>query len=256
MSDLNRHQIFVRYQMKFSTDFKKGLEGFTPDEQIHIVDSLIEMVKLYQKTPIDFDATGKIFEGLQKKYRKRFLNFYNTRLPEYFNEKSMKHLDLQEELKLEKIGYEETFFTEEERQEFLKSTERFLKLHKEMQYLFMESEEQQEEESVGSTKKKEKPIRSRSDNETLLNREQTALLVPILQRAKILLPDVKPQYIGEAISALTGYSSDSVRQLLSPKEIKLLFTERNLKEVHNSLNRAITVVETQLRELKKGTKPS
>lgn len=141
----DRHKFFVRYQMKFSTEFKQALEGFSPDEQIHIVDALIEIVKLQQKTPVDFDAIGKIWEGLQKKYRKRFLNFYNTRLPEFFNEKSMKHLDLQEELKVEKSGYEENFFTEEERQEFLKTTEQFLKLNKEMQYLFSEPEEKKEE---------------------------------------------------------------------------------------------------------------
>lgn len=251
----DRHKFFVRYQMKFSTDFKKALEGFSPEEQIHIADALIEIVKIQQKNPVDFDAIGKIIEGLQKKYRKRLLNFYNIRPMEYFNEKSMKHLDLQEELKVEKVGYEETFFTEEERQEFLICVEKFLKLHKEMQYLFSEPEGENKE-ALGEKKPKKKNIRARSDGTTLLNEEQTALFIPVLQRARILLPDIKPSYIGDAMEILSGFSSNSIRHLLSPKEIKSLFTEKNLKELHNSLSRAITVVDTQLRELKKGTKPS
>jgi hypothetical protein len=255
MSELNRHQLFVRFQMKFSSDFKKAMEGFSPDEQIHILDALIEIVKLHQKPPADYDVIGKIMEGLQKKYRSRFKNFYNVKLITYFDEQSLRHLDMQEELKIEKVGYEESFFTEEERQEFLRCVEKLLKLHKEMQYLFSEPESQQKE-SLGDAKLKKKTTRARADNETLLLAEQTALLVPVLQRARIFLPKIVPSYAGEAMEVLTGYSADSIRQLLGPKEIKSLFTERNLKELHNSLNRAITVVEMQLRELKKNAKPS
>ena len=251
----DRHKFFLRYQMKFSADFKNSLEGFSPDEQIHIMDGLIAVVALYQKTPIDFDAIGKVMEGLQKKYRNRFVNFYNTQLTEYFNEQSMKHLHLQHELKVEGAGREENFFTEEERQEFLKSVEKLFPLHKEIMYLYSEPEGEKKE-ALGETKTKKKNIRFRSDGVTLLNEEQTALLIPVLQRARILLPDTKPTYIGDAMEILSGFGSDSLRQLLSPKEIKSLFTERNLKVLLDGLTRAITVIETQIRELKKNAKPS
>jgi hypothetical protein len=251
----DRHKFFIRYQMKFDKDFKKSMEGFSPEEQIHIIDGLISIVALYRKSPIDYDGIGKIFEELQKKYRKRFLNFYNTRLTEYFNEKSMKHLDLQTELKVEKSGYEEKFFTEEERQEFLKSTLKLFQLHKEMMYLYSEPEGEQKE-TFGETTAKKKNSRTRNDGATLLNEEQIALLIPILQRSRILLPDIKPSYIGDAMETLSGFGSDSLRQLLSPKVIKSLFTERNLKVLHDGLTRAITLIETQLRELKKNAKPS
>lgn len=251
----DRNKFFLRYQMKFSGDFKKALEDFSPDEQVHIMDALIAVVALYQKSPIDYEGIGKLMEELQKKYRNRFVNFYNTQITEYFNDKSMKHLELQDELKVEGAGGEENFFTEEERQKFLESIERLLKLHKEMQYLFSKPEDGQKE-TLGETKAKKKNIRARSDGATMLNEEQTALLILVLQRARILLPDIKPSYIGDAMEILSGFSSNSFRHLLSPDDIKLLFNERNLKVLHDGLTRAITVIERQIRELKKNTKPS
>ena len=72
---------------------------------------------------------------------------------------------------------------------------------------------------------------------TKLTQEQTALLIEYLRQGRIILKDeyLNDKQAGMAFNILTGYSPDSLRMKLSPKEISNIKTKANLTELDHIL---------------------
>jgi len=261
----DRYKFSIRYEMKFSQDFKKCFEGFTIEEQIHLVDSILSIIKCYKEDPINYEAIQKIHEDLLKKYRKRLTNFNNIAITEYFSENpNMKHLNLQHDLKVEHEGEEENFFTESERKQFLKHIEKYLKNHKGFLYLQTEpeNEEKRKEELSGTDKKKEKLTRERRDKATKLTEAQTALLGYLLSKTRIILPigeqyhDIENTDIGRAFSILTRFSADNLRQSIGEKKLNHTLSKKNLDAVGDALQQTINYIAELKRTIKDPKNPS
>lgn len=245
----NRQKFFVSYLQKFSKDYEKSLEGFLPDEQIHITDTLLAILECYKQNSIDYKQAQKIQDELLKEYRKRLNNYKNMAPSEYFGEESVKHLDLQYDLDVENKGEGENFFTEQERKNFLTRAEILLKNNKRMLYLQTEPKTESDEENLGSIKTKGKSKREAEDSVTALNQEQTALLIHFLQQTKIILKDeaLNNKEAGQAFSVLTGYSADTLRQTIGKPEIERIATKKNLTQLHNVLTRMGILIDNKLR---------
>lgn len=246
----DRNKFFRQYQMKFAKDFKKALEGFSAEEQIDIIDGLLLIVEFYQKNPVDYKGAKKVLNDLQGKYKKRFLTFYQVNPIEYFNGESLKHIDLQNELKIKNAGSEENFFTEEERQNFLDGVAKQLDLHREMTNLTSESSASTEElKGTVTTKTKGKIKRERDDKATSLNQEQTALLIYCLRKTKIILKDeyLNNKEAGQAFSILTGYSADTLRQNLNKSEMARIASIKNVEAVAKAMKELQKYVEEEVK---------
>ena len=100
--------------------------------------------------------------------------------------------------------------------------------------------EREKEASLSDTaelKTKGKPKRERDDKITILNQEQTALLIYCLRETKIIMKDefLNNKEAGQAFSMLTGYSADSIRQNLNKSEMTRIATVKNVKAVIRAL---------------------
>jgi hypothetical protein len=91
--------------------------------------------------------------------------------------------------------------------------------------------------------------REPGDNLTRLNQEQTALLLHYLQNSRIVLKDeyLNNTQAGEALSMLTGYSANAMRQNLNKEEIKRLATKKNLTDLKNALISLNILVDNDLK---------
>src|ERR1019366_6593488 len=79
--------------------------------------------------------------------------------------------------------------------------------------------------------------RERDDKVTLLNQEQTALLIHCLRKTKVILIDefLNNKEAGVAFSILTGYSADTLRQNLNKSETANIATFKNVEVVEKAL---------------------
>ncbi len=107
---------------------------------------------------------------------------------------------------------------------------------------------------------KSKGIRKREpeDKLTKLNQEQTALLIHYLQKGNIIFSDenLNKKQAGQVFSILTGFSADSLRQNLSKTELERIATKKNLIELSNVFTRLGIVINNDLKEKNKSSKPS
>ncbi|MBI4930509.1 MAG: hypothetical protein HY841_07090 [Bacteroidetes bacterium] len=234
----DRNKFFRQYQIKFHHDLKKSLEGFSASEQIDITDSLLAIAKNHLKDSVDYDSVQKIVGELQKKFGKRLVNFYNVNPIEYFSAESLKHINLQYELKVKDAGSSDNFFTKEELEIFLKWAVSQFILQKEMLALQLEPEGSKEEISgTEKIKTKGKIKRERDDKATRLNQEQTALLIYCLRKTQVILKDeyLNNKETGQAFSILTGYSADTIRQNLNKSELARIATQKNITALLQTL---------------------
>jgi len=253
----NRQKFSADYLQKFSQDYEKSLNGFLPDEQIHITDALLAILKCYRKKPIDYDKIQDINEELFKKYRKRLVKYSNLSPSEYFSVKSQKHLDLQFDLKVENEGGDENFFTKQERQDFLNRAEAILKNRKKFLYLMTEPREEGEE-LKGLKKTKGRWSRSRGDNKLVLNQAQTVLLIHYLQWENIIFKEesLDNTLAGEVFSILTGYSAQKIRTSLGENELALIRNPKNLSELHNAIVKLEILIRKEIRAVNKSQEGS
>jgi hypothetical protein len=115
-----------------------------------------------------------------------------------------------------------------------------------------EVDSNQKDLSGAETKIKGKIKRTRDDNVTKLNQEQTTLLIHYLKAGKIIL---KGEYLndkeaGQAFSILTGYSADSLRQSLSEAEIKRISIKKNIDAVANALMSIQLLIPKEIKDKK------
>jgi hypothetical protein len=245
----NRHKFASSYLQKFGKDYEKSIEGFSPDEQIYITDTLLAVLECYKESPVNYKGAQKTHEELLKKYRSRLKNYNNMGIPSYFTEESLKHLELQYDLNVDDAGDAENFFTEEERQKFLAHAGSFLNQHKKMLYLHTEPEKAEKAELSGTIKTKGKHKRELGDRLTKLNQEQTALLIYCLQKGKLILKDedLNNKEAGQAFSILTGFSADTLRQNLGKTELKRITTKKNIDAVHAVLTSLTILIDKEIK---------
>lgn len=115
--------------------------------------------------------------------------------------------------------------------------------------------EKEKETTLSGTpdaKIKGKVKRSRDDNVTKLNQEQTTLLIHYLKAGKIILKEeyLNDKEAGQAFSILTGYSADSLRQNLSEAEIKRISIKKNIDAVANALTSIQLLIPKEIKDKK------
>jgi len=124
-----RHLVDKNLAMKFSGDFKKMLEGFTIDEQIHITETLLKIKKIVEdkKEVTYWDEVAQLndTEFIQK-YRKRFRQVANVQILEYFTEHALMYKsvgdekwDTYTEKEFNKLNSTEQNFSDNEFKSFL-----------------------------------------------------------------------------------------------------------------------------------------
>jgi hypothetical protein len=98
-------------------------------------------------------------------------------------------------------------------------------------------------------KTKGKPKRQRDDKVTLLNQEQTALLIYCLRETKVIFPDefLNNKEAGLAFSILTGYSADTIRQNLNKSELSKTATSKNVEAVEKALKEVLKYIERDIK---------
>ena len=91
--------------------------------------------------------------------------------------------------------------------------------------------------------------RERDDKVTLLNQEQTALLIHCLRKTRVILIDefLNNKEAGQAFSILTGYSADTLRQNLNKSETANIATIKNVEVVENALKEVLKYIEKQVK---------
>jgi hypothetical protein len=96
---------------------------------------------------------------------------------------------------------------------------------------------------------KGKPKRQRDDKITLLNQEQTALLIYCLRETKVIFPDefLNNKEAGQAFSILTGYSADTIRQNLNKSELSKVATLKNVEVVEKALREVLSYIERDIK---------
>lgn len=98
-------------------------------------------------------------------------------------------------------------------------------------------------------KTKGKPKRQRDDKYTLLNQEQTALLIHCLRETKIIFADefLNNKEAGQAFSILTGYSADTIRQNLNKSELAKAANSKNIQIVETALQEVLKYIERDIK---------
>lgn len=99
------------------------------------------------------------------------------------------------------------------------------------------------------TTTKSKVKRTRDDNITKLNQEQTALLIYCLQKTKVILTDeyLNNKEAGQAFSLLTGYSADTIRQNLNKSELGRIATSKNVEAVTKTLSELKQLIDKEIK---------
>lgn len=99
---------------------------------------------------------------------------------------------------------------------------------------------------------KGRPARKSDDKLTVLNQEQTVLLVHYLQKSKMIFQGdfLKSNQAGRAFHILTGFSADTIRQKLGDAELKLINTKKNLTDLDNAFAKIRILIANDLKPKK------
>lgn len=99
------------------------------------------------------------------------------------------------------------------------------------------------------TRSKVKVKRNRDDKITVLNQEQTALLIYCLQKNNVILKDelLSNKEAGLAFSILTGYSADTIRQNLSQSELAKTATLKNVEVLEKVLKEMLRFIDHEVK---------
>ena len=91
--------------------------------------------------------------------------------------------------------------------------------------------------------------RERDDKVTLLNQEQTALLIYCLRKTRVILIDefLNNKEAGHAFSILTGYSADTIRQNLTKTEVAKTATAKNVEVVEKALKEVLKYMDKEIK---------
>jgi hypothetical protein len=122
------------------------------------------------------------------------------------------------------------------------------------EWIKQKQEEIKQDSSTGEKKGKLKgrPQRSSDDKLTVLNQEQTVLLIHYLQKSKMIFQGdfLKSNQAGQAFHILTGFSADTIRQKLGDTELKLINTKKNLTDLDNAFAKIRILIANDLKPKK------
>ncbi len=201
----NRSTFFEQYLQAFHKEYEKALADFSVEDNIYITDVLISTVQAYKQNPIDYEKAKTLHEGLLKKYGKQIRAYSNARISDYFQPQSLKHVHLQDDLKVEDAGLGENFFTEEERQQFLNRIEILLDMNKQQYYLLTDP--------LGKTEKEEDLSESTGKNKAFTARRR-ALAIHYLDKHFKINPTGNKLPLAEFTHFLTGNTQDKIYKVL------------------------------------------
>ncbi len=99
---------------------------------------------------------------------------------------------------------------------------------------------------------KGRPKRTGDDKLTVLNQEQTVLLIHYLQKAKVFYQGdfLTNKQAGQAFHILTGYSADTIRLKLGNNELDLINSKKNLTDLHNLFIKISNLISNELKDKK------
>ncbi len=99
---------------------------------------------------------------------------------------------------------------------------------------------------------KGRPKRTGDDKLTVLNQEQTVLLIHYLQKAKVFYQGdfLTNKQAGQAFHILTGYSADTIRLKLGSNELDLINSKKNLTDLHNLFIKISNLISNELKDKK------
>jgi hypothetical protein len=116
-------------------------------------------------------------------------------------------------------------------------------------WMVKEKDNNKKESLAGANNEfKGKTERSRNDNLTKLNQEQTALLAYCMRETKIILRDenLNNTDAGQAFSILTGYSAVTLRHNLNISQLMRISTKKNIAAVSEALKELQTFMQNNL----------
>lgn len=249
-----RKNFFIQYTEKFAQAFNMAMEGFSTEERINLIGSLLAILECYREKPTNYFKAQKINDELFAKYRKKLINYSNLNLSEYFAEQSMEQVDLQYQLKMDKVGHYANFLTEGERLNFLHWVEKHMIEFRQKLYLTLEPEIREPDTEVkseeGVLKGRFKGFRDRNDNITRLSLKHTAILIYCLQETKAILNKayIDDKKIGMAFSILTGFSADTLRQNLNKLKLtEIANSRKNVETVEKLLKDMIEFIKNNIK---------
>jgi hypothetical protein len=133
-------------------------------------------------------------------------------------------------------------------EETLESVKEWITYRENKQKEALQKDESQSAENQDTKNKRVKVKREAGDKRTVLNQEQTVLLMYYLQQEKIILKDeyLTDMDAGKAFEILTGYSQHTLRQNLG--KYFLFQNKENLKALDNTLTKLKIRIDQALKE--------
>ncbi|MBI3134211.1 MAG: hypothetical protein HYZ14_05985 [Bacteroidetes bacterium] len=120
------------------------------------------------------------------------------------------------------------------------------------EWIKQKQDEQSSEQQEKTVRLKGRPQRNGDDKITVLNQEQTVLLIHYLKKAKVFFQDdyLTNKQAGQAFHILTGYSADSLRQKLANHELNQINSKKNLVDLKNLFVNIMNLISNDLNEKK------
>lgn len=241
----------IKLNGKFFDALKKSTEGFTWKEKADFLELLIEYVGAIKR---DAEQAAEFFsEKIMKPFKSKLKPAASVKLFEFFEKDfSMNGLPVLLPELFDPLSPSEYELTDEEHTLFLHNCVRALKTDQYFHYIYAHSEDEENPKELNGTgvSTQNHPNRRAGDNLTRLTQEQTALLAHYLKEGRLFLSKdyLTDKAAGYAFFLLTGYSLESLRIKLNPKEIARISTHENLNELHVALTRITILINKDIKK--------
>lgn len=241
----------IKLNGKFSDALKKSTQGFTWKEKADFLELLIEYAEVFQK---DQEEAAEFFsEKIMKPFKSKLKPAARVKLFDFFEKDySMNGLPVLLPELFDPLSSSEYELTDEEYPLFLGNCIRVLKTDQYFHYIYAHNEDEESPKELNGTgvSTQNHPNRRAGDNLTRLTQEQTALLAHYLKEGRLFLSKdyLTDKAAGYAFFLLTGYSLESLRIKMNPKEIARISTHENLNELHAALTRIIILINKDIKK--------
>lgn len=250
-----RNQWAIRLSMAFTNDYDEMIKHYKQPQQEELTEHLIGMLNVmydYVQTNRneDYERYVKSENDLQKKYGKAFEPFASKHFYMYFRFEMIvvhKNVITTEEYNNLPHSEEQTLKPEEIRA-FVQLSLNYLYHSRNRLWAQREPEFETSLAGTGETSAKTKtkgiPKRQAGDNLTRLNQEQSVLLFHYLRKWDLILKDeyLNNTQAGEAVSILTGYSANALRQNFSKNELERIGNKENLLVVEKAVTNLMRLI--------------
>lgn len=259
MESQENRQLWLRMLVNnFSKAFERSTKEFSWKEKADLIDALLLYIPLLQTAP----------EEAATFYSDRIMKPFRTKMQAAAKEKLFVYFD--QALALVELGIisTETFnslppgkqgMTDEEYAVYLGNLTHTMRVIQFGHYTFTPEEDSQTADGLHGTDEninttiKGRRKRTHADNLTKLSNEQTALLIKYLQQGGIVLQGdyLNAKTAGLALSLLTGYNADSLRQTLKKTTNDQTEVRKNLNALHSALVNVTILIKNDLNSLSK-----